>query len=150
MPQSHVQNFIHLIFSTKDRALLITNEIRDELMAYLIGVLKNQDCIPIKTNAVSDHVHVLFSLSKNKALSKIVGEMKEDSSKWIKTKGAPFQNLYWHNGYGAFSVSKSNVAAVESYIVNQEEHHRKISFQDELRRFLEKHGIPYDERYLWD
>lgn len=150
MPQSHVQNFIHLIFSTKNRAPLITTEIRDQMIGYFIAMLKNQNCAPIQTNAVSDHVHLLFCLCPTKPLSKIVGELKEDSSKWIKTKGEEFRGFYWQAGYGAFSVSKSNVSAVEKYIANQEEHHRKVSFQDELRQFLRKHGIAYDERYLWD
>ena len=95
-------------------------------------------------------MHILFLLSKNHKLAKIVEEVKTGSSKWIKTKSASFGNFHWQSGYGAFSVSQSNVEGVREYIANQEQHHRKLSFQEEFRELLRRHEIEYDERYVWD
>lgn len=150
MPQSLAKNLIHLIFSTKHRAPLLLPEIRPEVNSYLAGILRQWDSPAILVGSVEDHIHILFSLSKNHALSKIVEHVKKGSSKWIKTKGAAFADFFWQNGYGAFSVSQSNVPAVRRYIANQEEHHRKTTFQDEFRAFLKRHEIEYDERYVWD
>jgi putative transposase len=150
MAQSLSQLVVHLVFCTKERRRMLSGAIREEVEAYLVGLLQRRDCQPIIIKAVEDHVHLLFVLSKNAALSKIVGEIKAVSSKWIKTKGYDYQVFEWQNGYGAFSVSTSNIARVKAYIAGQEEHHKKLTFQDELRLFLEKHNIEYDERYLWD
>jgi putative transposase len=98
----------------------------------------------------SDHIHILCSISKNLAPSKIIEEVKTSSSKWMKTQGRQFADFYWQRGYGIFSVSVSNIEEVKKYILKQQEHHRKMSFQEEFRKFLEKHGVDYDERYLWD
>jgi len=150
MAQSLAKVLVHLVFSTKGRRRLITEEIREELSAYLVGILRNHDSPALRANCVEDHVHILFSLSRNHAIKKIVEEVKKGSSKWIKTQGPRFQSYYWQNGYGAFSVSPSNVDAVIEYIGKQHEHHRTVTFQEEFRWFLEKHGIGYDERYVWD
>ena len=150
MAQSLANILIHLIFSTKGRRSLITEDIRDELRAYLVGILCNQDSPPIRINCVADHAHVLFSLSRKHAISTIVEQLKAGSSKWIKTKGSRFGRFYWQNGYGAFSVSPSNVDGVVRYIDNQENHHHTMTFQEEFRQFIEKHGTDYDERYVWD
>jgi putative transposase len=99
---------------------------------------------------VEDHVHALFSLSKNHALEKIVEEVKKGSSKWMKNEGPRIPEFFWQRGYAAFSVSQSMVEAVKRYIQNQEKHHRKMSFQDELRELFQRHDIEFDERYLWD
>ena len=141
---------IHLIYSTKNRAPFLTPEIRPEMNSYLAGILRQWESPAIIVNSVEDHAHLLFALSKNHALKKVVEEVKKGSSKWIKTKGSAFFDFYWQGGYGAFSVSQSNVAAVREYIATQEEHHRKVTFQEEFRAFLDKHGIEYDERYVWD
>jgi putative transposase len=150
MPQSLSQLFVHLVFSTKHRAPIISDTIREELHAYLIGILRERDCPSLMIGSVEDHIHILFVLSKNMALSKIVGELKAVSSKWIKSRGPSFHDFQCQNGYGAFSTSQSNVAAVRGYIANQKQHHHKTTFQEELRKFLEKHKLEYDERYLWD
>jgi putative transposase len=150
MSQSLAQNLLHLVFSTKHRAPLLTAAIRLEMNAYLAGILRSWESPAILVNSVEDHVHLLFALSKNHALKTVVEEVKKGSSKWVKTKGSLFANFHWQAGYGAFSVSQSNAPAVRHYIANQEEHHRKMTFQDELRILLQKHGIEYDERYLWD
>lgn len=150
MPQSLAKNLIHLVFSTKNRERLITDSVRSDLHAYMATVLKNMDCPAILINSVDDHVHILFLLHRTVALSTAVGDLKAASSKWIKTQSPKLGSFTWQAGFGAFSVSESNVPPVRRYIENQAEHHRKVTFQDELRSFLEKHGVEYDERYLWD
>jgi REP element-mobilizing transposase RayT len=150
MSQSLVKNLIHLIFSTKNRAPLLAPEIRPEMNSYLAGILRQWHSPAVLVGSVADHVHILFSLSKNQALCKIIEEVKRGSSKWIKTKGEAFADFFWQGGYGAFSVSPSNAPAVRRYIENQDQHHRKVTFQDEFRAFLKRHDVEYDERYVWD
>lgn len=150
MPQSLARLITHLTFSTKLRRPLITPEVRAELKAYLRGILENLESSAIEINFVADHAHVLFCLSRKCSLAETIGQLKKGSSKWIKAKSSAFADFYWQAGYGAFSVSQSNVPAVRQYIVNQEEHHRKMTFQEELRALLKKHQIEYDERYVWD
>jgi putative transposase len=149
MAQTLVRVLVHLIFSTKDRAPVIRPDIESELHAYLAGIANNLDSPCLAVNGTHDHVHMLLAQSKKLALAKLLEEVKKGSSKWIKTKGAAFQRFYWQDGYAAFSVSQSRVAAVEAYIAGQKEHHRKRTFQEELIQFLRKHGVEYDERYIW-
>lgn len=150
MPQSLANNLIHLVFSTKDREPCLTDAVRPDLHAYLATVFKNLKCPVLILNSVEDHIHILFSLHRTVALATAVEDAKKSSSKWIKTQSADLSSFSWQGGYGAFSVSESNVAVVKQYIASQAEHHRKISFQDELRAFLLKHKLEFDERYLWD
>ena len=150
MPQSLVTNLLHLVYSTKHRRRWITSEVKDSLYAYQAGIFKQWDSLALVIGGMEDHVHTLFSLSKNHALKKIIEEVKKGSSKWIKTQDPKLADFYWQNGYSAFSVSQSNVADVMRYVEHQEEHHRKMTFQDELRALFEKHEIVYDERYVWD
>jgi REP element-mobilizing transposase RayT len=150
MSQSLSKNLIHLIYSTKDRAPCFDRDVGPRLWAYQAGILKEWDSPALVIGGVSDHVHALFSLSKNHALAKVIEEVKKGSSKWLKTQASQFRDFHWQAGYGAFSVSESNVQEVRRYIEQQEEHHRVRSFKDEFLAFLERHGIPYDERYLWD
>jgi putative transposase len=150
MAQSLVRNLIHLVYSTKHREPLIAREHRDGLFAYQAGIYQQLDSPAILIGGMEDHVHSLFALSKNHALIKIVEEVKKGSSKWAKTDGPRNRDFYWQAGYGAFSVSHSNVDAVRRYIENQEEHHRKLTFQDELRALFRRHAIAFDERYVWD
>ena len=125
MGQSLTHLLVHAIFSTKDRRpFLRSEEIRNEIYAYMAGTLKNLDCHPIKIGGIEDHVHVFSSLSKNIAFSDLIGRLKGASSKRLKEKG--LLGFGWQNGYGAFSVSESNVESVTAYILNQAEHHRKI------------------------
>jgi len=149
MSQSLAHILIHLVFSTKNREPLIKVEIQEQLYAYMVGILKQHQSSSLIVNGTGDHVHLLFSLSKNKTLSDIVREVKTGSSKWIKTQPGDFQNFQWQNGYGAFSVSESNVEIVKKYIANQKKHHQKLSFKDELRQLYVKHGLRFDEEYLW-
>jgi len=153
MPQSLSKNTIHLVYSTKNRYPFITDTIRTELHAYIATVLKNIKCPALIINSVDDHIHILFGLHPTITLSKAIEEIKKSSSKWIKTKSdtSPMLSKFaWQSGYGAFSVSESNIDQVKTYIKNQQEHHRTKTFQEELRIILAKHNIPYDEQYLWD
>jgi putative transposase len=150
MPQSLARLHVHLVFSTKNREPIITDAVRDALHSYMATVLQNLGSAPVLINSVDDHAHVLFDLSRTVSVSQAVEEVKKASSKWIKTQGAGFVGFSWQSGYGAFAVSESNVEAVREYIANQREHHRKKSFQEEYRQFLERHRIAFDERYVWD
>jgi putative transposase len=150
MAQSLAKNLVHLVFSTKNRERLINDDLRSDLHAYMATVLKNMECPALIINSVEDHVHILFILHRTVALSSAVGKLKSSSSKWLKAQSDQLAAFAWQTGFGAFSVSESNVAAVRQYIEHQKEHHRKVSFQDELRSFLSKHRLEYDERYLWD
>ena len=149
MGQSLVKNYIHIVFSTKLRKPFIDEKIENELFAYLGGVCNKLDCTVLKVGGYLNHVHILCMLSKNITLSKLLQDLKSNSSKWIKTKGENYQNFFWQDGYGAFSVNPSEVEIVVNYIANQKEHHRKKNFQDEFRAFLEKYEVEYDERYVW-
>lgn len=117
------------------------------MQAYLASILAANDSPALRVGGVMDHVHALCDLSRSRALSDVIKEAKRASSLWVKKSLGQF---HWQAGHGAFSVSQSNVARVKAYIAGQEEHHREKSFQDELRSLLRKHGIEYDERYLWD
>ena len=150
MPQSLSQLYVHLIFSTKHREPLLLSPVREAAHTYLAAVLNNQDSPALKVGGMTDHVHALFRLSKNLALAKVVEEVKTSSSKWVKTQGRRLPNFHWQSGYGAFSVSAADVEEVVEYITQQETHHRVASFQEELRKLLDAHGIAYDERYVWD
>jgi putative transposase len=147
--QSLSQLIVHSIFSTKDRRpFLRSEEIRIETYAYMAGILKHLECHPIKIGGMEDHVHILSCLSKNIAFADLIGRIKGTSSKRLKEKG--ILGFAWQNGYGVFSVSESNVVAVAGYISNQAEHHRKLSYQEEVLELLKRHRVAFDERYLWE
>ena len=150
MSQSLAKNLLHLVFSTKDRSPWIPLNVRERLFGYQAGIFKEWESPTLIIGGVDDHVHALFSLSKNHPLKKIVEEVKKGSSKWMKREGTGNADFYWQNGYAAFSVSVSNVDAVKRYIENQEEHHRKMTFQEELRALLGRHQVEFDEQYVWD
>lgn len=150
MPQSLARVHIHLIFSTKHRQPFLDDAVRDPLHRYMATVLQNLDCPPALINSIEDHAHILFELARTVAVSQAVEEVKRSSSKWIKTQGRQYGQFSWQAGYGAFSVSESNVGTVRDYIANQREHHRRKTFQDEFRAFLKRHHISFDERYVWD
>jgi len=150
MPQSLARLHVHLIFSTKDREPLLDDTVRDSLHRYMASVLKNLGCPAVLINSVADHVHILFELGRTVAVSTAVEEVKKTSSKWLKTQGDGFAGFAWQAGYGAFAVSESNIQAVREYVASQQEHHRKKSFQEEYRAFLERNRVVFDERYVWD
>ena len=151
MPQSLVQLYVHLVFSTKDRRPYLRNaDLRRRAHAYLTGICNNQQSPAITVGGVEDHVHVLCRLSKTLDVSSLIRELKRDSSKWIKEQDAALHDFAWQNGYGAFSVSPSHIEPLRDYIAGQEEHHHTESFQDEYHRLCAKYGIDIDERYVWD
>ena len=150
MSQSLSKIYVHLIFSTRDREPMLLRPFRERVHAYLATVLKNQDCPAVKVGGTSDHVHVLFRLSKNLAVAKVVEEIKTSSSKWIKTQQRGLGGFHWQSGYGGFSVGPTEVGRLTKYIEHQEAHHTAVSFQDEYRKLLTTYEVEYDERYVWD
>lgn len=150
MPQSLVKNYIHIVFSTKRRFPFIDEQIKSELFSYLAGICKNKESYPISVGGHVDHVHIFCLLSRKIALMSLVEELKSHSSKWIKSKGKQYENFYWQNGYGGFSVKHSEIDVVTNYIKKQEEHHKKVPFKEEYKDFLDNYNLDYDERYVWD
>jgi len=139
----------HVIFSTKDRLPLLTPDLRADMLAYLAGIVRKLHGKVIESNARPDHVHSLLSLPPTLAVAEALRVLKSNSSLWVHEtrRRAAFA---WQTGYGAFSVSQSNVPTVANYIRKQDQHHRKVSFQEEFIAFLKRHGIAYDERYIWE
>ena len=150
MPQSLTKVYVHITFSTKYRTHSIDKNIKEELWDYIGGVCKALECNPVRVGGYSDHIHVLCLLSKKITQMKLLEEIKKSSSKWIKTKGKQYSNFYWQDGYGIFSVNPYEIDKVIAYIKNQEEHHKRKTFEKEFLAFLNKYKIEYDERYLWD
>jgi putative transposase len=153
MPQSLCQNYVHIVFSTKDRVPLVQDAgLRTELFRYLGGLCREHESPPLEVGGVADHVHLLVRLGKSVSVAELVRDLKRASSHWIKPKSSdPYvQDFHWQAGYGAFSLSPSHLEAAREYVRNQEEHHRQESFQDELRRLCRKYGIEIDERFAWD
>jgi putative transposase len=150
MPQSLAKLLVHLVYSTKHRERVLRDDIREELHRYTAGILKKYESPAILINSVEDHVHILFCQSRNHSLADLVEQVKKGTSKWLKTKNSAFARFHWQNGYGAFSVSQSNVKKVTAYIERQKEHHKRQSFQDEFRSLLKRHEIEFEERYVWD
>lgn len=151
MPQSLANVLLHVVFSTKQRKpFLKTPALRDTMTGYLIGTLQNLDCPSIIVTPVADHVHILCNLSRTLSIAKLIQDVKTSSSARIKEEGGAAEDFAWQNGYGVFSVSQSNKEKVEKYIANQEEHHRRRTFQEEYRELLIRHEIEFEERYVWD
>ena len=151
MPQSLAKILVHTVFSTKDRRpFLRDGELRQEMHHYLGGILKNLDCQPIIVGGVEDHVHLLASLTRTCAAAEMVKEVKRGSSLWVKGREVGMRDFGWQNGYGIFSIGSSQIEDVRRYIAEQEQHHRKLTFQDEFRLLLKRYELAYDERYLWD
>jgi putative transposase len=150
LPQSLAKVYLHVIFSTKDREPLLADEWRDELFRVLGGTTKNLGCQSLVVGGVADHVHLLFQLSRTIAIADAVGKIKATSSAWVNQNQQLSAAFHWQAGYGAFSVSQSNVEAVRQYLREQPQHHARQSFQDEFRAWLSRYEIEWDERYVWD
>ena len=151
MSQSLSSVFLHVVFSTKDRFPFLSDDgVRGQVHAFLGGVAKNLNCPPILVGGVSDHVHILIQLGRSVSQADLVKELKRGSNLWIQERFPHIEKFAWQAGYGAFSVSASNLQVVRTYIGKQAQHHARVSFQDEFRAFLEKHGVAFDERYVWD
>ena len=150
MPQSLSAVYVHLVFSTKNRQPFLQDQgLRTDLHSFLGGTSKKLDCPPIIVGGVEDHIHLLSRFGRTVTQADWVKELKRVSNLWLKNERG-LMGFEWQGGYAAFSVSHSNLSAVKEYIVNQEEHHRKMSFQDEVRALFRKHEMEWDERYVWD
>ncbi len=150
MPQSLALVVVHVIFSTKDREPCLASDVRPRLHAYLATVARNAEWECHRVGGVADHVHLAIGLARTVTIAGLVEDLKTSSSKWLKTQSPGLAGFAWQRGYGAFSVSPKDVAALCDYIDTQEEHHRTRTFQEEYRAFLEKYGVAFDERYVWD
>jgi len=150
VPQSLTKLYVHLIFSTKNRQPFLDDRIRSRVHAYLATMIREMGSSYVVVGGTADHVHILFDQAKMHAPVQIVERVKRESSKFVKTLGPDYRGFYWQCGYGMFSVSPTHLAAAEKYIRSQQTHHRKKTFCEELREFLERYRIEYDERYVWD
>jgi putative transposase len=151
VPQSLAKILLHTVFSTKGRQPFLRDKpLRGELHRYLGGILTNLACQPIIVGGVEDHVHLVCALSRTCDAAAMVKEVKRGSSLWLKTKSPDLADFVWQNGYGTFSIGFSQIESVREYIAGQEQHHRKVSFQDEFRQLLSRYEIEFDERYVWD
>ncbi|TLX70664.1 IS200/IS605 family transposase [Labilibacter sediminis] len=149
MGQSLSQLYVHLTFGTKERYAFISSDWERKLLAFITGIIKNHDSSCIISNCVEDHVHILFSMSKNYALSKIIENIKKESSKWVKDNIPSCSKFSWQTGYGGFSVSSSKLEVVKRYIENQKEHHKKLSYQEEVKMFFKEYNLEYNPEYYW-
>jgi putative transposase len=150
MPQSLSKVILHIIFSTKDREPWLDKGVRPRMHAYLATICRDVGSELVHVGGVADHVHIVTTLSRTLSQAEFVEEIKKTSSKWIKAIDARYRNFFWQRGYGAFSVSPSQLQAVVQYVDSQPEHHRTCTFQEEYREILRKHRIDFDERYVWD
>jgi len=149
MPHSYSSLLVHAIFSTKGRAPSIDPKIRPDLWAYMGGIVREMRGVARVINGTDDHVHMLVSLPADLAVSECLRVVKTNSSRWIHEKFAHHLSFAWQTGYGAFSVSTSNEKQVIKYIQDQERHHRRMTFEEEFIALLRKHGVAFDERFLW-
>jgi putative transposase len=148
MPSTYLSLHYHLIFSTKERRQFIVPSWRDRMHAYLGGAVRTLGGVPETVGGTADHVHMLVGLRATHCLADVLREMKRSSSQWVH-ETMNLAEFSWQEGYGAFTVSASRVTSVRQYILKQEEHHRKRTFQEEYIEFLQQSGVEYDERYLW-
>jgi putative transposase len=145
MAHTFTSLLVHALFSTKDREPLIRSEIKSELYAYMGGIVKSLPGKPVLINGTNDHIHLLFVLPATLALSDFMEKLKANSSKWAKERARGFP---WQTGYAAFGVSQSKLAEVKSYILSQDDHHRKRSYREEVIALLKRHGIDCDSRFV--
>ena len=149
MPHSYISCCIHYVFSTKDRCRTISPEMRERLWAYMGGIARENKMKALAVGGTADHVHILLVLPSTISIAKAIQLIKGGSSKWLSDAFPALRNFAWQEGYGAFSISVSGIDDTVAYIKAQDEHHRKRTFEEEFLAFLKKHGIAYDERYIW-
>ena len=147
MSHSYAQNHLHVVFSTKERRKIIDHQMQPKLWSYMAGIGRNHGVLFLANGGVEDHVHLLIQLPPVLALAKAISLIKANSARWMNEHGIKFA---WQEGYGAFSVSASNLAVVERYIQNQRKRHQKITFEQEFLALLKKHRIEFDPRYVFD
>jgi REP element-mobilizing transposase RayT len=148
MPSTYLSLHYHLIFGTKERQGLIADPWRERLHAYLGGTVRTVGGVPEAIGGTADHIHMLVGLRATHCLADVLREIKRSSSQWVH-ETLRLTEFAWQEGYGAFTVSASGIVAVKRYIVRQEEHHRKRTFQEEYVELLRRSGVEYDERHLW-
>ena len=149
MANTYTQIFLHVVFVVKGRMNVIPKDKKEELFAYIGGIIKNKNHKLYIVNGMADHVHVLFGCNPNESISDLIKEVKRNSSKYINENHWISGKFEWQHGFGAFSYSKSHVDKIYQYIKSQEEHHKRITFREEYISFLKKYGIDYDERYIF-
>ena len=149
MAHSYANLIIHYVFSTKNREKIMTIELQERLWAYMGGIAKGNNMKALAIGGIEDHVHMLISLPVTISISKAIQLIKGRSSKWVHDTFPDFNKFKWQEGYGAFSVSASQIKIIIAYINRQKEHHFKESFQDEYISVLEEHDIDYDKHYVW-
>ena len=150
MPQSLSKVIVHIIFSTKDREPWLGSDVGPRMHAYLATVCRDLGADLVRVGGVADHVHIVTTLPRTVSQAQLIEEIKKASSKWIKTLDARYRGFFWQRGYGAFSVTPSQLDTVVQYVEAQQEHHRTRTFQEEYRELLRRHGVDFDERYVWD
>lgn len=150
MSHTHTNLLFHIVFSTKERVPMLDANLKPRLFAYMGGIIRELGGTALLTNGSADHVHILASLPAKLAVSEVVGKVKANTSGWVHREFSDRRSFGWQTGFAAFTVSHSQKRSVLEYIANQEEHHRKVSFQEEFRLFLKRHEIEYDEKYLWE
>lgn len=148
MANNYLSLHFHVVFSTKHRERWITPEIESEVWAYLGGICRAHGVKALMIGGVEDHIHLLVGMPATVLLCDLVKRIKGESSKWISTKWPAMKAFSWQDGYGGFSIGHSQIRDTVHYISHQREHHRKFSFEQEYRRFVEVHGLPLDEKYL--
>jgi REP element-mobilizing transposase RayT len=150
VPQSLSKVILHLVFSTKNREPWLDLDVRPRIHAYLATICRDLGAELVRVGGVADHVHVVMTLPRTLSQARMIEQIKKTSSKWIKTRDPRYRGFFWQRGYGAFSVSSSQLAAVLKYVDAQKQHHRTRTFQEEYRDLLRRHRVDFDERYVWD
>jgi putative transposase len=149
MAGTYTNLLYHLVFSTQDRLLLITKSIQADLYTYMGGIIRGEGGILLEIGGMPDHIHLVVKFKPTKSVSEMLNRIKAKSSKWLNEEKLKLRKFGWQDGYAAFSVSESQVDSVRRYVREQERHHQQQSFQDEVRALLEKHGVEFEEKYLW-
>ncbi len=148
MASTFTKLLVHIVFSTKDRQPTIQAADESALYSYIGGICRGSNSPLLDIGGTADHVHLLVSLAKTLSVSDLLLNIKRDSSKWMGERGGRW--LGWQDGYFAFSIGESGVESTRAYLARQKEHHATVDFKDEVRAFLRKHGIEWDEQYIWD
>jgi REP element-mobilizing transposase RayT len=150
MPSTYTNLLYHIVFSRKQRIPLITDELKEELYRYIGGIVRAEGGVLLEIGGTKDHAHLLVKFKPAVSVSEMLAKIKANSSKWVNDHKMKFRKFGWQEGYAAFTVSESQAPPVRDYIRNQEEHHRRQTYQDEVVALLQRHGIEYDPQYLWD
>lgn len=150
MPQSLSRVILHIIFSTKNREPWLDPDVRPRMHAYLAAICRDLGVELVHVGGLADHVHIVTTLPRTVSQAQMLEQIKKASSKWIKSLHPRYLGFFWQRGYAAFSVSPSQLDALLKYVEAQKEHHRTRTFQEEYRELLVRHGVDFDERYVWD